>query len=196
MKRLFLYLFLILFTLQTPSQADDIRDFQIEGMSLGDSLLDYMTKNEIDKLNHHYYSKKMYAYIYFDPENLKIYEALQITWKTDDQNYKIQQLSGGIFYTNKIKDCYKKQNEIISDLEDIFGKSVKKKSYTKKHSADKTGNSLNKTTQFEFKTKDVVRVSCYDWSKKITKEKNWHDNLRVVILDGDFRNWINTNAYK
>ena len=25
----------------TPSQADDIRDFQIEGMSLGDSLLDY-----------------------------------------------------------------------------------------------------------------------------------------------------------
>ena len=24
-----------------PSQADDIRDFQIEGMSLGDSALDY-----------------------------------------------------------------------------------------------------------------------------------------------------------
>ena len=35
MKRLSLYLFLILFTFQTPSQADDIRDFQIEGMSVG-----------------------------------------------------------------------------------------------------------------------------------------------------------------
>jgi hypothetical protein len=34
MKRLSLYLFLLLFTLQTPSLADDIRDFQIEGMSV------------------------------------------------------------------------------------------------------------------------------------------------------------------
>jgi hypothetical protein len=36
MKRLSLYLFLILFTLPTPSQADDISDFEIEGISLGD----------------------------------------------------------------------------------------------------------------------------------------------------------------
>ena len=31
----------------TPSQADDIKDFQIEGMSLGDSLLDFFSENEI-----------------------------------------------------------------------------------------------------------------------------------------------------
>ena len=49
MKRLSLYLFLILFTLQTPSWADDIRDFQIEGMSIGDSLLDYFSEKEIKK---------------------------------------------------------------------------------------------------------------------------------------------------
>ena len=49
MKRLSLYLFLILFTLQTPSQADDIRDFQIEGMSVGDSLLDYINKEDRKK---------------------------------------------------------------------------------------------------------------------------------------------------
>ena len=49
MKRLSLYLFLffILFTPQTTSQADDIRDFEIEGMSVGDSLLDFFTKKEI-----------------------------------------------------------------------------------------------------------------------------------------------------
>ena len=33
----------------TPSKADDIRDFQIEGMSIGDSLLDYYSKDEILK---------------------------------------------------------------------------------------------------------------------------------------------------
>ena len=47
MKRLSLYLFLIFFTLQTPSKADDIRDFQIEGISIGDSLLDYFSEEKI-----------------------------------------------------------------------------------------------------------------------------------------------------
>ncbi len=32
----------------TPSLADDIRDFQIEGMSVGDSALDYFSKKKID----------------------------------------------------------------------------------------------------------------------------------------------------
>ena len=47
MKKLSTYLFLLFFTLQAPSWADDIRDFQIEGMSIGDSLLDYFSEEEI-----------------------------------------------------------------------------------------------------------------------------------------------------
>ena len=43
----FLAILILIFTLQTPSQADDIRDFQIEGMSIGDSLLDYFSKKKI-----------------------------------------------------------------------------------------------------------------------------------------------------
>ena len=49
MKKLLILLFAILF-LSSPSVfADDISDFEIEGMSIGDSLLDYMTKDEILK---------------------------------------------------------------------------------------------------------------------------------------------------
>ena len=48
MKKLSTYLFLIFFTLQAPSWADDIRDFQIEGMSIGDSLLDFISKDKIE----------------------------------------------------------------------------------------------------------------------------------------------------
>ena len=49
MKKLCIYLFLVLFSLQTPSLADDIRDFQIEGVSLGDSTLDSFTEEEIEE---------------------------------------------------------------------------------------------------------------------------------------------------
>ncbi len=49
MKKLSTYLFLLLFSFQTSSQADDIRDFQIEGMSVGDSLLDYFSAEIIEE---------------------------------------------------------------------------------------------------------------------------------------------------
>ena len=43
MKKLLAIVILSLFLI-TPSQADDIRDFQIEGISIGDSTLNYMDK--------------------------------------------------------------------------------------------------------------------------------------------------------
>ena len=46
MKRLLLILILT-FSFQTLTKADDIRDFQIEGMSIGDSLLDHMSSKKI-----------------------------------------------------------------------------------------------------------------------------------------------------
>jgi len=47
MKKLSAYLFLFLFGFSAPSFADDIRDLEIGGMSLGDSLLDYFSEKEI-----------------------------------------------------------------------------------------------------------------------------------------------------
>ena len=47
MKKLLILLFSS-FLLGSPSVfAEDISDFEIEGISIGDSLLDYMTENEI-----------------------------------------------------------------------------------------------------------------------------------------------------
>ncbi|MDP7148048.1 MAG: hypothetical protein QGI90_05095 [Nitrospinaceae bacterium] len=61
MKRLLAYLFIVLgLGLVVSVKADDIRDFQIEGISLGDSLLDYFSEEKIkEKLqdNKTYYYK-------------------------------------------------------------------------------------------------------------------------------------------
>ena len=48
MKKLLLILILTL-NFQTLSKADDIREFEIEGISLGDSLLDYYSIEEINE---------------------------------------------------------------------------------------------------------------------------------------------------
>ena len=47
--RTFLLVLILIFGLQSWTKADDIRDFQLEGMSIGDSLLDYFSKKEIEK---------------------------------------------------------------------------------------------------------------------------------------------------
>ena len=47
--RVFIAVLVLIFSLQSWTKADDINDFQIEGMSLGDSLLDYMSEDEIKK---------------------------------------------------------------------------------------------------------------------------------------------------
>ena len=59
MKKLLGILVLGLFLI-TPSQADDIRDFQIEGMSIGDSALDYYEKEKINSLNKNYYKSTFF----------------------------------------------------------------------------------------------------------------------------------------
>ena len=42
-----LLIFILTLSFQSWSSADDIRDFEIEGMSIGDSLLSFMTNDEI-----------------------------------------------------------------------------------------------------------------------------------------------------
>ena len=42
--RVFIVALVLIFSLQSWTKADDISDFEIEGMSVGDSLLDYLPK--------------------------------------------------------------------------------------------------------------------------------------------------------
>ena len=181
MKRLSLYLFLILFTLQTPSQADDIRDFQIEGMSIGDSLLDYFSEEKINqsKRNYGYENKKFYA-VGFENENFfTVYDSLDIHLKPNDKNYIIYSISGINFFTYDINNCYKKKKDITSELTSIFSDLEKKEYKKNKMSFDKS--STLESNYFFFKSGDYIKIQCYDWSEKITKEKRWGDHLRIAI---------------
>ena len=77
MKRLLTILILI-FTLQTPSQADDIRDFQIEGISIGDSLLDLFSEKKIkNNLEFFYDNNKFISFMAFSRQ---VFVVMLILW--------------------------------------------------------------------------------------------------------------------
>ena len=86
MKKLLGILVLSL-SLITPSQADDIRDFQIEGMSVGDSLQNYIDNNKFK----HYETAD-----YFKDNKITLYE----TQLSDFQDFEYVDIS---FYTKDNK---------------------------------------------------------------------------------------------
>ena len=83
MKRLLLILILT-FSFQSLIKADDIRDFQIEGMSIGDSLLDYMSLNQIKDSKRNYFKDKRKYYVVARVNNLENYEVVDLYLKTGD----------------------------------------------------------------------------------------------------------------
>ena len=56
--KIFIAVLVLIFNIQSLSKADDIRDFEIEGMSIGDSLLDYFSEKKIIKEKRNYYKNK------------------------------------------------------------------------------------------------------------------------------------------
>ncbi len=191
--RIFTAVLVLIFNLNSWTNADDISEFEIEGISIGDSALEHFNINELINDKTYYYKNNKYAgIIYFD--NLEIYDDLQITFDPNDKNFKIVSIEGGLTFVENIQECYKKQNEIVKDFEKIFP-NLKKNSYEQPHDIDKTGNSIGKAVDFEFKNRDSIRVICMDWSKEITKKNNWFDNLSVSVITNEFLTWVTNEAY-
>ena len=55
--KVFIAVLVLIFSLQSWTKADDIYDFEIEGMSIGDSLLDYFSEAQISNSKKFYYPK-------------------------------------------------------------------------------------------------------------------------------------------
>ncbi len=175
--------------LTLSAKADDIRDFEIEGISIGDSLLDYYTKNEIVSKKVNYYKDNTFSSIniYNDDLkiNLKIYEQVVVGFKSNDKNYTLAAISGILVLD--IDDCFNRIKLITKEISDIFPNT---KPTNKKNIQVTFGkHTYNK---FELNDGDNVKVSCVDYDS--TNE--YPDHLRIAINNGDYQDWLNEKAYK
>jgi len=196
MKKLSTYLFLILFSFQTSTLVADIRDFQIEGMSIGDSLLDYFSKQQIisNKVDYSYKNNDFYSVKFDNLISSETYDGGEVYLKTNDENYIIYHIFGAISFVNKnINDCYKKKDSIVAELSSLFIDAKKIDYGTYAHPTDKTGESKISSVYFEFKSGDEVSVVCYNWSKEL--DKVYRDHLAVSLNSEEYSYWINNKAY-
>lgn len=190
MKKLLLILILCI-TFQTLIEADEIEDFEIEGFSLGSSLLNYFSKEDIEKsIDHNSYAgtdKKFLQSNFYDL-NIGDYDGIQFTFKKNDNDYIIHSISAGIFYSN-MSDCLKKKKIISNQISKMFVVADVTLNEKGTMSVDKSGKSYTNGDFFLLK-KGNVNILCYDWSDAMTEKFNWTDNLRIGIRTNEFEDWL------
>ena len=180
---------LIIFCLQSWTKAEDIRDFQIEGMSIGDSLLDFYKIDKINSAPKAYYPKSKKHYLTEFSDNLKTYDIVAVHIKENDKQFKITSIKGVILYNKKIKKYKKKMKEVELDISKSL--NIEKKLYEEKEYPDKRGKAY--ITEFEI-NKDSLRIWCVDFYKKAEKSGT-KDNLSVSIEPFEFSKWLKDEAW-
>ena len=198
MKKLSTCLFLILFSFSVPSFADDIRDFQIEGMSVGDSMLDFLSEEEIisnKKDWYKYLEKNRFITIALESSGFQQYDYVDVNAEYGDDNYIIDSMAGSIYFgkNKEIKDinhCYIKQKEIAQDFSQFFKNSKKDGPHKMKHLAlDPSGESIYTDIYFAMDNNYNVIISCYDYSDHF-ESTGRVDFLGIVVRSKKFDEWL------
>ena len=195
--RLFIAVLVLIFSFQSWTKADDISDFEIEGMSIGDSALDYFSESEIkeSKQETQYPASDRYIILTFaEIDRFEVYDSVQIDYKKKDNEYVIASIMGMLSFLNDIDACYEKQKIIANEVSLLFPKAKKQEGKQKKV-FDKTGKSTSYLYEFHLSTGDVVQISCDDWSEEMNKRHNLTDYLGVSVMSKDLVNFLYDEAY-
>ena len=192
MKRLLIIL-ILMFGFQSWTKADDIRDFQIEGISIGDGLLKYYNLDQINNFfRNNYNNKKFYKLEIANQyllDKLKKYDSLSFHFKKNDNKYIVQNLGGIIFY-NEIGDCLSEKKIITKEISE----ALNVKFTYRKLSATWDKNTKYYQSEGEIGEGGVVAITCYDWSKKDEENNGWTDNLSIEIYNKEVATFIRQNS--
>ena len=205
MKKLLILLF-SLFFLSSPSVfAKDISDFQIEGISIGDSLLDYMTEEEILKgielnINRFYYLKEPDKYLMIDLfKDLPTYDNLYFFIKNNSANqyvtdknekYTILYVGGYIKYIEDFGGCIQKRDEISEILSGMFPNAQKSEWKNDYNPPDPSGKSISDSVTFEFSSGADIFLQCLNIEETFRIKKNWTEGLSVAITSAEVKFWL------
>ena len=193
MKRLLLILILTC-SFQTLTKADDIRDFEIEGISIGDSALDHFSKKQLDDKSYTFSASDKYLTSYFYKSEFQNYDAVEVSYLKNDKNYIIKGISGGNTVTS-LDDCKKKYNKIKKDLNNYF-KDADSMDDEGLHPSDTTGKSKYFRTSYLINPNSnyfEIETSCIFFEGEAAKK--FTSNVGVTIKDTDMNDWLNNEAY-
>ena len=190
--RVFVLVLVLIFSFQSWTKADDIGEFEIEGMSIGDSLLDHFSEEKILENKATYYNDDKISTSKLLSDKFENFDQLDISFVTKNNKYTIIGISAAIYETNIPEGCKSKskkiKNFVIETLNNI---NYVYEEETVDHPIDKSGKSTVETKYFYLKNGDLISVQCYNFSK----ETSFTSALKLSINKKELVNWLYTKAY-
>ena len=205
MKKIFGIVFLSIL-ISTSAHSENIKDFKIENISIGDSALDYFAESQIDDsvLDWYNYSYKAYSTSLLPGKG--IYDWFKISYKSDDDNFLIEGLVGIVEKKNyEDVKCNEELDAEALNISKLFKntKQRKKKLYKVIYNPRKvfqeksqSGKSTLTSISFDFKDGGKIILSCYDMDKATNqidspiKDINQFDSFRIDIRSNVFKNYL------
>ena len=193
MKKILLLLFLSFF-INLYVQAEDIKDFQIGGISLNDSLLNTFTEKEIKKAKRKtsFKSKKYSMYAFFGDYNP--YDQLVIYTERKDKSYIIKSVAGFMKFEKNWEGCLKEQDSISDEVQNLFS-NAKKTVKEFAHPFDKTGNSIERDVIFALETGEEIGSACQKWGKKYKAQRKKKDTIQVFMDTKEYAAWLRSQGH-
>jgi len=203
MKKLLALLFSLFFLSSLSVFADDISDFEIEGISIGDSLLDYMTEDEILKeieRTKDYYSylnePNKYAEVYlrknfltFSSVSLMIKNNLINEYLTNkNEEYTILSIYGTIDYEEDFDSCIVKRDEILEVVSKMFP-DAQKTAVILAHSLDPSGDSTSDIVTLNLTSGAEIHIDCIDFEESFRNKNNFTEGISFGILSQETADW-------
>ena len=201
MKKIF---FLIILIIPFQTLADDIRNFQIEGMSIGDGALNYFDERQLEdgEQGWHNYSYSEYSTSLVSGKG--IYDWFLVSYRNDDDNFIIEALVGGLKKVNfDNKECNNNLNATALNILELFKNTKQKNKNTYELTADAsriypfTGKSSVTSISFHFPDKGKIILACYNMDKEANLDStykmstlNQNDSFRISVQNSMFVNYL------
>ena len=192
--RKYIYIFFLKLIFISSANADNINDFQIEGMSVGESALLYVDKKKLDSNNSYMWADKKYGSYAAESDGNDIYDYWQIFYLDNDPNYIIQYISG-FNYIKNLEECNKTKKNIVIEIKNLVPNSKFTDFGKVPHPGDRTGKSLAYKVQFKLNDNSEIMVTCTVFSKKYKETWNLGNTLSVSAHSKKFSNYLLNEAY-
>ena len=168
--------------------AEDISDFQIEGISIGDSLLDHLSENKIKRNMNDVYNyieeKKFFTTGFFTNDSNSEYEFIQLTLKFNDSSYIVHGVGGNITNISE-PTCFSKQQEVDIYISNFFKDYERSNPIIASHPADPTNKST--VTQIAYQLNEgVALIECYNFSNAVS----YPDSFVFSLYSKELNEWL------
>ena len=186
-----IFFLVIILSFQSWSKADDISDFQMEGISIGDSLLNFSTEKKIKsaKSNRQYPNDKFIIYEADKFLEINNYNFFAVTTKKNDKNYIITSMSGSIYF-NKLEECYEIRNQIKRDIEKLINFDELEESKYKSQDGIADIDALQYFLK-PYPSVEAIVLNCNQYT-----EGRFKNDLSVSVNPEDYAYFLINEAYK